>query len=82
MGQQNLKGENKMLIGTLPQALAAINAMNRNEINALTAELEENGALHCSDRRRKREFCTRNIILMLDADRWDMIRMIYNAQEN
>lgn len=71
-----------MLIGTLNQALAAIKAMNRNEINALTAELENDGALHCSDRRKKREFCTHNIILLWDAAKWDMIRHIYNAQEN
>ena len=73
---------NKMLISTLNQALAAIRAMNRNEINVLTAQIEENEALHCADRRKKREVCNSNIILMWDTSRWDMIRYIYNAQEN
>ena len=69
-----------MLIGTLNQALAAIKSMNRAEIDALTSELEADGALHCSDRRKKREFCTRNVILLWDIARWDMVRCIYNAQ--
>ena len=82
MNKPKAEEENKMLISTLNQALAAIRVMNRNEINALTSQIEENEALHCTDRRKKREFCNRNIILMWDTSRWDMIRYIYNAQEN
>lgn len=71
-----------MLIGTLNQALATIRTMSRNEINTLTAELEADGGLHCKDKRKKRDFCTRNVILMWDRARWDMVRYIYNALED
>lgn len=70
-----------MLIGTLNQALAAIRSMNRHEIDTLTNELETDGGLYCKDRRKKRDFCTRNIILMWDNARWDMVRYIYNAMD-
>ena len=71
-----------MLIGTLNQAITAVNAMNRNEVNTLTISIEDEGCWICQDRRKKRDFCIRYIISMWGADRWGMIRLIYNAQEN
>ena len=72
-----------MLIGTLPQAVAAIRCMSKNEIIALTAELEkEFPGLHCADRRRKRDFCSRTVILEWDICRWDIVRCIYNALDD
>lgn len=70
------------MIGTLNQALAAVNAMNRNEVNTLTASIEDAGCWICSDRRKKRDFCARYIISLWDVSHWDMVRLIYNAQED
>ena len=71
-----------MLIGTLNQALAAINAMNRKEVNDLTANIEEQCLVYCTDKRKKRDFCIRYIVSVWDNYRWDVIRMIYDAQED
>lgn len=71
-----------MLISTLNQALTAVKNMNREEVNNLTNGIEAEGCWICTDRRKKRDFCIRYIISMWGADRWGMIRLIYNAQEN
>ena len=69
-----------MLIGTLNQAFAAVKNMTREEVNTLTASIEAEGFGTCTDRRKKRAFCINSILFNWDASRWDITRMIYNAQ--
>lgn len=71
-----------MLIGTLNQAYEAINNMNRTEINALMTALEDWFNERCYDRRRKRDYCLNIACMHWNEARWDIIRMIYNAQED
>lgn len=69
-----------MLIGTLNQALRAINAMNKSQLDGLVYDLEKEG-WYCSDKRRKRAFC-RDVAV--SNWKWDwsiIVRFIYNNQD-
>ena len=71
-----------MLIGNLNQAFTTINAMNRNELNELMNALEKWFGERCYDRRRKRDYCKNITCMFWNEARWDIVRMIYNAQES
>lgn len=70
------------MISTMNQAFTAINAMNRNELTELMTALEKWFGERCYDRRRKRDYCKNVACMFWNEARWDVIRMIYNAQEN
>lgn len=69
-----------MLIGSLNQALGAIRAMNKKQLDGLVYDLEMEG-WYCSDKRRKRWFCTQVAVSNWQCDWQTIIRCIYNNQD-
>lgn len=69
-----------MLIGTLNQALAAIRMMNKKQLDGLVYDLEMEG-WYCSDKRRKRWFCTQVAVSNWQRDWSTITRCIYNNQD-
>jgi hypothetical protein len=69
-----------MLIGTMNQALAAVNRMNKRQLDGLVYDFEMEG-WYCADKRRKRAFCRDVVVSNWQCDRSVIVRLIYNNED-